>query len=228
MLMTRDDCVKCRRNERHVVDCCNSITYLPADDDDSDNAAASCGRIIDENIASHGFVGGVDDDFFLILLLNETVVPAVFKPQQPKKMTMIIPIRAATNESTEKVEWVMLELNGELLKPLDDESSTSQKTTVNNLKRRVELGSVKFDSDGAPTLIIGNHELKGTAIILKEPFAVLRKRRLKQIYEHDDLDLVSGESPLSKSQHCKKTHLEVVGIVKKKLMFDQYPKSMMR
>jgi hypothetical protein len=122
----------------------------------------------------------------------------------------------------------MLELNGELLKPLDDESSTSQKTTVNNLKRRVELGSVKFDSDGAPTLIIGNHELKGTAIILKEPFAVLRKRRLKQIYQHDDLDLVSGESPLSKSQHCKKTHLEVVGIVKKKLMFDQYPKSMMR
>jgi hypothetical protein len=142
-------------------------------------------------------------------------------------MTMIIPIRAATNKSAEKVEWVMLELNGELLKPLDDESSTSQ-TTVNNLKRRVELGSVKFDSDGAPTLIIGNHELKGTAIILKEPFAVLRKRRSKKIYQHDDdVDLVFDESLLSKS-HCKKTHLEVVGIVKKKLMFDQYPKSMMR
>jgi hypothetical protein len=142
---------------------------------------------------------------------------------------MIIPIRAATNpESTEKVEWVMLELNGELLKPLDDKSSgtTSSQTTVDNLRRRVELGSVKFDKDGAPTLIIGNHELKGTAIILKEPFAVLRKRKAKLISQHDDVDLVSGESTLLKSQ-CK-THLEVVGVVKKKLMFDQYPKSMMR
>lgn len=122
----------------------------------------------------------------------------------------------------------MLELNGELLKPLDDESSgtTSSQRTVDNLRRRVELGSVKFDVDGAPTLIIGNHELKGTAIILKEPFAVLRKRKAKQITQHNDVDWVSGESTLLKS-HCK-THLEVVGVVKKKLMFDQYPKSMMR
>lgn len=120
----------------------------------------------------------------------------------------------------------MLELNGELLKPLDDEGTTSSQTTIDNLRRRVELGSVKFDTDGAPTLIIGNHELKGTAIILKEPFAVLRKRKAKRISQRDDVDLVSGESTLLKSQ-CK-THLEVVGVVKKKLMFDQYPKSMMR
>ena len=65
---------------------------------------------------------------------------------------MIIPIRAPANnaddESTEKVEWVMLELNGELLKPLDEENRR-EATIINedDIKRRVELGSVKFDSD---------------------------------------------------------------------------------
>ena len=66
---------------------------------------------------------------------------------------MIIPIRAPANnaddESTEKVEWVMLELNGELLKPLDEENRREE-TIINNeedIKRRVELGVVKFDSD---------------------------------------------------------------------------------
>lgn len=61
---------------------------------------------------------------------------------------MIIPIRAPANagdESTEKVEWVMLELNGELLKPLDEENCPI--INEDDIKRRVELGLVKFDSD---------------------------------------------------------------------------------
>ena len=65
---------------------------------------------------------------------------------------MIIPIRAPANnaddESTEKVEWVMLELNGELLKPLDEENRREANIiNEDDIKRRVELGSVKFDSD---------------------------------------------------------------------------------
>ena len=70
---------------------------------------------------------------------------------------MIIPIRApTTGDATEKVEWIMLELNGELLKPLDEEkrrTTTGLPTKSSgvidevDIKRRVELGSVKFDSD---------------------------------------------------------------------------------
>ena len=71
---------------------------------------------------------------------------------------MIIPIRApTTGDATEKVEWVMLELNGELLKPLDEEKrrtttglpTKSSGSVIDevDIKRRVELGSVKFDSD---------------------------------------------------------------------------------
>ena len=70
---------------------------------------------------------------------------------------MIIPIRApTTGDATEKVEWIMLELNGELLKPLVEEKRrtatgfpTKSSGVIDevDIKRRVELGSVKFDSD---------------------------------------------------------------------------------
>ncbi len=67
-------------------------------------------------------------------------------------MTMIIPIRASVDpESAEEVEWVMLELNGELLKPLEEPRRIPQanllpdSTAVNDV--RVELGSLKFDAD---------------------------------------------------------------------------------
>ncbi|KAL7453263.1 hypothetical protein ACHAWC_005627 [Mediolabrus comicus] len=129
---------------------------------------------------------------------------------------MIIPIKAPDGEgggpSMDKVEWVMLELNGELVKPQQIESD----------KRRVEFGSVQFDDAGAPTLIIGNHELKGTSITLKEPFAVLRKKRKANQMSSDDS---SNESKIMKPSGVQ---CEVAGIVKKKLMFDQYPKSIMR
>ena len=69
-------------------------------------------------------------------------------------MTMMIPICAPTNdaEAAGKLEWVMLELNGELLKPLDQSlrgASQSQPSGDydNDMRRRVELGSVKIDAD---------------------------------------------------------------------------------
>lgn len=79
---------------------------------------------------------------------------------------MIIPILASAGpESTEGLEWVMLELNGELLKPLDINDETSHHRNPrrsrslspdgtaaaaaddDDVRRRVELGSVRFDSD---------------------------------------------------------------------------------
>ena len=69
-------------------------------------------------------------------------------------------------------------------------------------------------------MIIGNHELKGNAINLKEPFAVLKKRKASQITAEED-----GATKLKSESGVQ---LQVVGVVKKKLMFDQYPKSIMR
>jgi hypothetical protein len=67
--------------------------------------------------------------------------------------------------------------------------------------------------------------LKGSAITLKEPFAVLRKRKTTQNTEMSDKDETTSESALKSHSG---TQLEVVGVVKTKLMFDQYPKSIMR
>jgi hypothetical protein len=74
--------------------------------------------------------------------------------------------------------------------------------------------------------------LKGTAITLREPFAVLRKRKatakVSQVYNNNNAGgAVVSESTTSRSLR-KRVRLEVVGVVKKKLMFDQYPKSIMR
>ncbi len=80
---------------------------------------------------------------------------------------------------------------------------------------------------GGPTLIIGHHELKGSATKLKEPFAILRKRKSNKISPMNDKDgNTSSESKRLKSHSG--VQLEVVGVVKTKLMFDQYPKSIMR
>mmetsp|Transcript_9326 Transcript_9326/g.19624 ORF Transcript_9326/g.19624 Transcript_9326/m.19624 type:complete len:149 (-) Transcript_9326:359-805(-) len=148
---------------------------------------------------------------------------------------MIIPIRQRTGQSedipVDKLEWVMLELNGELLQPLDKIHTIQQgavgpggaSAAASSKKRTVELGSVRVDTDGIATLIIGNHELKGTSTKLKEPFAVLRKRKLKNVEvtktTQQGVPIIASPSGVE---------YEVAGIVKKKLKFDQYPKSIMR
>mmetsp|Transcript_18941 Transcript_18941/g.38181 ORF Transcript_18941/g.38181 Transcript_18941/m.38181 type:complete len:143 (+) Transcript_18941:58-486(+) len=142
---------------------------------------------------------------------------------------MIIPIKVPKgrggedgSSSMEKIEWVMLELNGELVKPQQEAVRNTTEAEQSD-KRRVELGSVQFDDAGAPTLIIGNHELKGTSIALKNPFAVLRKRKANQLSGAED-----GSDADSKIMKRSGVEYEVAGIVKKKLMFDKYPKSIMR
>ncbi|KAL7447104.1 hypothetical protein ACHAXM_011119 [Skeletonema potamos] len=136
---------------------------------------------------------------------------------------MIIPIKFPNGGKG--AEWVMLELNGELAKPQQDDvvRNTAEAGQNESDKRRVELGSVQFDDAGAPTLIIGNHELKGTSISLKNPFAVLRKRKANQSSTNSD-----GHEAGSKIMKHSGVEYEVAGIVKKKLMFDKYPKSIMR
>lgn len=69
----------------------------------------------------------------------------------------------------------------------------------------LELGSLKWSTEDTPIMIVGGHELKGNVVKLKKPFAILKKRK-----RDDDVDY------------------RVVGVVTKKLLFDQYPKSIMR
>jgi len=54
-------------------------------------------------------------------------------------------------------------------------------------------------------MTVGSHELNGKIEALKQPFAVMKKRKLEETTEY-----------------------EIVGVVTKKFLFDQYPKSIMR
>lgn len=103
---------------------------------------------------------------------------------------MIVQINSSPSE---KPEWGLIELNGELIMPNDEGN------------KDLELGSLTFD-DETPVMIVGSHELRGSIIKLKQPFAVLRKQK-------------GSESDVE---------YEVVGMITKKVLFDQYPKSIMR
>ena len=62
-------------------------------------------------------------------------------------------------------------------------------------------------------MTIASHELKGKVIELKEPFLVLRKRKRSSNEEEDKKGNVE---------------FEITGMIKKKVLFDNYPKSIMR
>ena len=63
-------------------------------------------------------------------------------------------------------------------------------------------------------MTIASHELKGKVIELKEPFLVLRKRKRSSEEENQF--------------NSDKVEFEITGIIKKKILFDNYPKSIMR
>jgi hypothetical protein len=54
-------------------------------------------------------------------------------------------------------------------------------------------------------MIVGSHELKGNVEKLKQPFAVMKKRKRDETADY-----------------------EVIGVITSKYLFNQYPKSIMR
>mmetsp|Transcript_7206 Transcript_7206/g.12932 ORF Transcript_7206/g.12932 Transcript_7206/m.12932 type:complete len:132 (-) Transcript_7206:68-463(-) len=105
-------------------------------------------------------------------------------------------------------EWSLLEFNGELVPPIkspEDELSGP-------MARRMELGAIRFTSEGTPIMTVGTHELKGNIEPLKEPFVIMRKRKR--------LDVGNNNS--------SSTEYEVAGVIRKKMQFIQYPKIIMR
>ena len=152
---------------------------------------------------------------------------------------MLIPIRsgAADDDDDTPQEWSLLELNGELVPPSVGPAASSSGGTVTTQAQagtRMELGSVRFSSDGTPTLTLGSHELKGKIETLKQPFVVMKKKRKRgESADGGDGDSSSkmdiDSSGERESQMIKESvSYEVAGIVKKKMLFDNYPKSIMR
>mmetsp|Transcript_18577 Transcript_18577/g.44853 ORF Transcript_18577/g.44853 Transcript_18577/m.44853 type:complete len:193 (+) Transcript_18577:82-660(+) len=126
-------------------------------------------------------------------------------------------------------DYAMIELNGELLPPVQyptidqcrtvlgnstctatsSSSSSSAATTQPSAQPAVELGQLQLDGeDETPVMILGSHQLKGKIEKLKEPFCLMEK-----VYNKENQSLEA---------------YQVVGIVKQKYLFSQYPKVIMR
>lgn len=85
-------------------------------------------------------------------------------------------------------------------------------------------------------MTLGSHELKGKVETLKQPFVVMKKKKRKRDESREggdggdsfskmDIDS-TDEGALAKSGES--VSYEVAGIVTKKMLFDNYPKSIMR
>ena len=91
---------------------------------------------------------------------------------------------------------------------------------------------------GTPIMTLGSHELKGKVETLKQPFVVMKKKKKRKRDESGEgggdagdsfskMDIDStDEGALAKSGES--VSYEVAGIVTKKMLFDNYPKSIMR
>ncbi|KAJ8041730.1 Chromosome transmission fidelity protein 8-like [Holothuria leucospilota] len=103
-------------------------------------------------------------------------------------------------------EWVMIELQGQLESPENEQLSGNF------------MGDLHFNKKGAPILIIGHHILYGKVMTLEKPFLVLTKRS----QGGDGNELESMETDQSEVQTDQKYSISAV--VKKKLMFKTRPK----
>lgn len=119
---------------------------------------------------------------------------------------MIIPLHLDKDNCEDDTprEWSMIELNGEVLPPREICPDSSN----------VELGGIRFNSDGAPTMTIASHELKGEVCDLKQPLVVLKKRKRSS----------KGNNGCVNDS----VEYEITGVIKKKILFVHYPKSIMR
>ncbi len=78
-------------------------------------------------------------------------------------------------------------------------------------------------------MIIASHELKGKLETLKQPFVVMRpcKRPRSGNLHGESMD--TNENEFNRNGNKKvKTGYEIAGIVRAKILFDHYPKSIMR
>jgi hypothetical protein len=142
---------------------------------------------------------------------------------------IVLPIYKQEDDDT-PAEWSLLELNGELLTPKNEADGDS-----------MELGKVTFDADGTPVMTVASHELKGKIQPLKQTFVVMKpKSRNSKRNGDGDASITNSEHnskrlKLNDDMHTssemevdEKLGYEVAGVVTSKVLFDRYPKSIMR
>ncbi|KAG7358517.1 Ctf8-domain containing protein [Nitzschia inconspicua] len=104
-------------------------------------------------------------------------------------------------------EYVMIELNGELIAPVEYPLSDTCRTILGK-DDAIELGKLRLDTKNKkPTITIGSHIVTGSVQPLKQPFCLMEKQ-----YRVDD------------DGHLSLHSYQIKGIIKQKYLFNSYPK----
>mmetsp|Transcript_8349 Transcript_8349/g.11850 ORF Transcript_8349/g.11850 Transcript_8349/m.11850 type:complete len:145 (+) Transcript_8349:96-530(+) len=140
---------------------------------------------------------------------------------------IMLPIRKAAEDDDDDTpaEWSLLELNGEIVPPKSEPEEDG-----------MELGKVQFDAEGTPVMTIASHELRGKVQHLKQPFVIMKPTKKRVVENECDqsskrlkLDGNSDTGNNGSSMDIDEGEgYEVAGIVTSKILFDRYPKSIMR
>jgi Ctf8 len=182
-------------------------------------------------------------------------IPSNIGTTRPQPQPILLPIESNDNNIA---EWAMIEVNGEFLPPLEEADPSDHVNSASSMvaldRETIELGAVYFrdkvwqqwPSPGmlwvcvqreltlkggypsgsaaplsfafaclvsfqkTPILVVGTHELQGVVQELAEPFVCLQ-----------------AGSSASNAQNATNKYT-VTGVVRRKLLFNQYPKTLLR
>jgi hypothetical protein len=80
-----------------------------------------------------------------------------------------------------------------------------------------------------PIMILGTHQLTGKIETLKEPFCVMERRRRGSSSNGSATNMEFEDDYQNENQErSNQTSFHIVGVVRRKFLFNQYPKSIMR
>ena len=80
-------------------------------------------------------------------------------------------------------------------------------------------------------MVLGSHQLTGSVEILKQPFCVLHKKKKnikKRKRQEDSESENEGDDGVNDDNDEISCYYEITGVVTRKLLFNQYPKIIMR
>ena len=73
-------------------------------------------------------------------------------------------------------------------------------------------------------MILGSHQLKGSVQVLKEPYCLLEKHSGRPPQGSAQVEV----DPTILTESLSNTYYKIVGVVRQKFLFNQYPKVIMR
>ncbi|CAM6089274.1 unnamed protein product [Calypogeia fissa] len=120
----------------------------------------------------------------------------------------VIPVRCPCRVCPE--EWAMIELQG---------SIDIQQSALHQKLETLTIGSLCMHPGNKFIFNVGYHELEGSKVTLKKPLVIMKKKKVAENEMEVDLSESYG-------QGSSDVEMEVVGIIRHKLLFKNRPKAL--